>query len=502
MIFPPSRYTARVTNIPPAGIAKVTGFLRSKGHEVDQDDLHAKAIHLNSSKLLLSQGIDMSILYDEDRVARYLSGQKDQQIDTFVTKTLDTTSLKEYDAICFSVILQWQAYSSMLLAKRIKEIMGVPIIFGGVSSSVIMSEKFISIPVVKSIVEDVRAHKLYRMFEPQEISEQIPDYDGLPLHLYKHKGFGNHFALYYELDTGCLYKCGFCTFRVRKAYHHMDPQKAVMEIEMLQKKYKTNLFELGTDMINSNYDLLHEFCDTLIAKNLGIKWLSFASPAKLDEKTLEKMAASGCHLLKYGIESGSDRILRLMRKPFNIEQASRVLKAGKKVGIYSTINIITGFPHETAEDIKSTINFIFQHEKELDIIRVNRFTLLKSSDMEQHPEQYGIKNIRPINPVDLAFDEIGGLTWSEKRQQINRSFRTIKQASHKAAITMKKLPCYPRPIPRVFPYIMHRYFLALAHQCHALGAYVNSPSWLNMRQKPQHLLPHTTIRPLEFDEIL
>ena len=77
----------------------------------------------------------------------------------------------------------------------------------------------------------------------------------------------------------------------------------------------------------------------------------------MDEAKLRLMKAAGCYHIKYGIEFGTERSLKLSRKGANLEQARRAKKKKKKVGIECKGSFIFGIPGETIEDCRKTIDF-------------------------------------------------------------------------------------------------------------------------------------------------
>ncbi|MDD4894252.1 MAG: radical SAM protein, partial [Candidatus Omnitrophica bacterium] len=106
-----------------------------------------------------------------------------------------------------------------------------------------------------------------------------------------------------------------------------------------------------------------------------------------------KMKESGCKHLIYGIESGSQRVLSLMRKRFTISDADAVIKATHEAGIVVTANFMFGFPGETEKDFTETLDFIKRNAKYLDRVYPSRtFCALEEfSYLHGHLEEFGVK---------------------------------------------------------------------------------------------------------------
>jgi radical SAM superfamily enzyme YgiQ (UPF0313 family) len=108
--------------------------------------------------------------------------------------------------------------------------------------------------------------------------------------------------------------------------------------------------------------MLSELCDKIIGLNLPDNKISFAANAKImpdmDYKLLEKMKKAGFKHLRFGIESGSDNVLKLMSKPFKSAEAENLLKNASDLGIDTVITMIVGFPGETEKDWDDTMDFL------------------------------------------------------------------------------------------------------------------------------------------------
>jgi radical SAM superfamily enzyme YgiQ (UPF0313 family) len=112
--------------------------------------------------------------------------------------------------------------------------------------------------------------------------------------------------------------------------------------------------------------MLEELCDKIIALNLPKDTIFFKGNAKImpqmDCEFLKKIRKAGFIEFRFGIESGSDNVLKLMGKPFSAKDAERVLFDCAKNGIENIITIILGFPGETEEDWEATISLIEKDE--------------------------------------------------------------------------------------------------------------------------------------------
>jgi len=161
---------------------------------------------------------------------------------------------------------------------------------------------------------------------------------------------------------GCPYQCIFCSSPTMWTTRYLmrDPKEIVDEIEWLIKEYEANDFEFFdlTAIIKKNWIL--EFCNELKKKGLNnITWqlpIGTRSEA-LDEETLKALYDSGCALICYAPESGSQKSLNIIKKRIKIENLIESIKSAVKIGHTVKLNFILGFPHETLVDCLKTVFF-------------------------------------------------------------------------------------------------------------------------------------------------
>jgi anaerobic magnesium-protoporphyrin IX monomethyl ester cyclase len=160
-------------------------------------------------------------------------------------------------------------------------------------------------------------------------------------------------------SRGCPYRCTYCATSIWKRntrYRSLD--NVIDEIKFVINRYGTTQFTFKDDSFTVNRKRVHEFCDRLIDKKIKIKWDTNTRVNLVDEELFIKMKEAGCNSIKVGIETGSERILKLMRKHISLEQCREAARLFKKVGIHWTGYFMMGLPTETKEDAYRTLNFM------------------------------------------------------------------------------------------------------------------------------------------------
>lgn len=200
------------------------------------------------------------------------------------------------------------------------------------------------------------------------------------------------------LDSrGCINSCHFCYEKIYwQKYRSMSGKKIFEQISFYKKKFPNiNYFYFNGLLLNGDLKALEEFCDLVIESDLKIRWAGQAMiRGDMSRELLEKMTSAGCEWLYYGIESGSVRVLEQMNKKHKPEEAIKVLKDTREAGIDAQINIMFGFPTETEDDFKETMDFLrFVRPYINNVLASQSFcTLEKETFMKKNPEKFGIND--------------------------------------------------------------------------------------------------------------
>ena len=215
----------------------------------------------------------------------------------------------------------------------------------------------------------------------------FPDYRGFVLEKYREK------ALPVLLSRGCISSCAFCNdWRLIGKFRQRKASEVIREIEHHVKEYGITHFYFNDPAINGNAHELEKFCDLVIEKKLSITWIALAIPMKgLKPDLLKKMKQAGCLTLNFGVESGSDKVLRAMRKLFTVQEAREVLRDTRLAGINTQINFIFGFPGEGEKEFGETLDFIRNNKENIcGVTNLNTCNAVFGSDLSLFPERFAI----------------------------------------------------------------------------------------------------------------
>ncbi|WP_212910347.1 B12-binding domain-containing radical SAM protein [Streptomyces sp. TS71-3] len=172
--------------------------------------------------------------------------------------------------------------------------------------------------------------------------------------------------LYLDVGRGCPFKCSFCaTAPFWERRFRMRPiDDIVRQMEYVRKEFGRTSVNFSHDIFTCDRNWTHRFCDELIARDTGVTWGCSTRTDVIDAGLLEKMGAAGCEEIYYGIESGSPRMQRWIKKNLDLDHCLEIVRATKAAGIRPVTGFIVGYPTETRETFDETLTRFFQFLRE------------------------------------------------------------------------------------------------------------------------------------------
>ncbi len=160
---------------------------------------------------------------------------------------------------------------------------------------------------------------------------------------------------------GCPYRCTFCfqVFREDK-YRWRSPQSIITEMKWLQQKYGVNYFAFADELTFFSAKQAESFADALLASEMKVYWDADCRTGIFSKEehveVARKLKKAGLVALSYSLESANPDILKWMNKNVQPEMFSRQVDICNKAGLPTLTSIVIGYPNETEQTIKDTID--------------------------------------------------------------------------------------------------------------------------------------------------
>lgn len=159
---------------------------------------------------------------------------------------------------------------------------------------------------------------------------------------------------------GCPYLCSFCSFPenlMGRQYRTRSIENVADEFEYVQEELpKVKEIFVEDDTFTISKKRVKEICEEIKRRKLDVTW-SCNARANLDYETMKAMKEAGCRLLDVGYESGSDEILKNIKKGITTDHMRKFTNDAKKVGLMIHADFVFGFTGETKETAEKTIRF-------------------------------------------------------------------------------------------------------------------------------------------------
>ena len=164
-------------------------------------------------------------------------------------------------------------------------------------------------------------------------------------------------------SRGCPFGCTFCANRAvwgTRRVRERSPAGIVDEMLVLKNTYGAQRLILWDDQLPMNRRRAVELCELLISRGSPVKFITYAHANTLTLELVLLLKAAGCCELQLGVESGSDRVLKLINKGTNVakvKEAARVLRQG---GMRWHAFFMIGFPSETEAEMRETLRILYE----------------------------------------------------------------------------------------------------------------------------------------------
>ena len=158
---------------------------------------------------------------------------------------------------------------------------------------------------------------------------------------------------------GCPFKCSFCTSSIYygRALRRRPVDNVLDEIETNIKRHGITDFFIWADTFTADRNYVLSFCRGIHERNLDISWTCNSRVDTIDRELLAEMKKAGLWMMSFGIESGSDDILKRSGKGITTEQSRCAVVTAHSLGIRIAGHFIFGLPGETEETLRQTTDF-------------------------------------------------------------------------------------------------------------------------------------------------
>lgn len=271
---------------------------------------------------------------------------------------------------------------------------------------------------VSSIIKDIAAgacpQSLKNTYKDSSEVITVPNLDSLPPLVYSRDLLKKYYLAYplkiakrlvwgHILSSrGCPHGCVFCSQVMRESYGtvtRLRPAKSVVdEMEQLIKT-GANIISFDDDNFTADSGHVEMICREIKIRKFKVKWIVHARVDEVSAPLLKEMKAAGCVLIRFGVESGSEKVLKALGKTKDtklwLKKAGESVKEAKSLGMAVACLFIVGSPFETKEEVCQSMRLA--RELSPDIIQVAYFTVYSGSKIYKALHKQHENNFLPAS---------------------------------------------------------------------------------------------------------
>ncbi len=227
--------------------------------------------------------------------------------------------------------------------------------------------------------------------------------------------FGVHRWGFLLTSRGCPYPCTFCSATLRQthgtAFRAQSAERVVDDMLRLYTDFGVNAYYFIDDVFTLKRQRVLDICDLLIRRKSPVRFVVQTRPDLVDPEMCAALKGAGCVAVKMGIESGSPRVLKRIRKNATTSEMLAGARAVKGAGMALTAYYMLGHPDETLDEVAQTRELA--REIDADMIQVAFHTPYPGSeswqefsDLVHDPAKLNHYETQHANPSQIPNEEL------------------------------------------------------------------------------------------------
>lgn len=183
-------------------------------------------------------------------------------------------------------------------------------------------------------------------------------------------------------SRGCPHECTFCCRTMGKKVRFRSMENVLNEIDTMVDDYQIDELYFEDDNFTVNKKRAKQILTAVRQRHprLNIKFANGLRADKVDKELLLEIKSAGAYWVGFGVESGSPRVLNLMKKKLDLDAAMKNIKLASELGLKTGANFIIGYPGETLRDVLTSIRYF----KSLDLDSIAIVNLVPFPGTEAH----------------------------------------------------------------------------------------------------------------------
>lgn len=252
-------------------------------------------------------------------------------------------------------------------------------------------------------------------------------------------------------SRGCPFSCTFCDRSTSGKLGRYHSVEYVMELCHVLAERGTRHVLFYDDLFTVKKKRVVELCEAMARAKFPFTWSCNSHPNLLDLETMKLMKRAGCWQIAYGVESGSQRVLNVVKHEVKLPRLRETLRMTREAGIRAKGYLMIGHPTENLESLEETRSFL--EDVDLDIAQVTKFTPYPGTPAYPNIQQHGsfTEDWERMNAMNFIFIP-NGLSEEILEDYFQRCYRAFYSRPRVLWGLMRAFAAQPSYIPRFLSY--------------------------------------------------
>jgi anaerobic magnesium-protoporphyrin IX monomethyl ester cyclase len=225
-------------------------------------------------------------------------------------------------------------------------------------------------------------------------------------------------------SRGCPFSCSFCDRSTSGRKGRMHSVEYIVELCRRLEGMGVRHILFVDDLFTVKRERVVALCNAFLANGFRFSWSCTSHPNLLDLDTMKLMKKAGCWQIAYGIESGSPRVLDVVKHEVKIPRMRETLRLTRQAGIRAKGYVMLGHPTEGLDSLAETLEFL--KTVELDMCQITKFTPYPGTPAYPTIQRHGAftENWEEMNAMNFVFVP-NGLTTEILETYFDQCYRTF-----------------------------------------------------------------------------
>lgn len=219
-------------------------------------------------------------------------------------------------------------------------------------------------------------------------------------------GYISRFKEYYSVlsSRGCPYQCTFCQNTFGRKFRYRSAQNVIDEVYRLVKKYNIREIHFPDDCFNLKKSRAIEIFQGINRRGLKIA-ITFPSGLRgdlLDREVLQAAKKAGVYKIPFGVETASPRLQKMLKKNVDLPKIRKAIRIAADLGIIAQGFFMLGFPTETEDEIRTTVDFA--SKSRLHLASFNFVNAFPGTELFDQAKELGLP-VEKVGAADFDYDD-------------------------------------------------------------------------------------------------